>query len=259
MSDVLLVLVPALVLFLVTWLGFRRPRWWISVLLAIGAVLVALSVVWKLSSVRAGVLGPTVLRFETTEPVVALTLDDGPTVAYTKPVLDLLEEAGAHATFFLVGRELEAHPELGEAILAGGHELGNHSWTHPRLVFASRASLEAEVAKTDALLRDVGATGPIPFRPPYGKRLLGLHAVLGARPAVLWDVEPESDRVLAEDPVGMARHVVEQARPGSVILLHAMYESREPTRLALPAILRGLSEKGLRVTTLRELRELGAR
>ncbi|MCB9679655.1 MAG: polysaccharide deacetylase family protein [Alphaproteobacteria bacterium] len=217
------------------------------------SVLIALIAVWKLASVRAGVLGPTLLHVETDRPQVALTLDDGPTSAYTNAVLDLLDAADARATFFVTGAELSERPDLGRAILDRGHQLGNHSWSHPRLIFASQAALRDEIERTDAAIRALGVEGDIPFRPPYGKRLLGLHAVLGDRPAVMWDIEPESYDELSHDPDILAAHVIDRARPGSIVLLHVMYESRETTRLALPRILEGLRQKGLQVVTLAEL------
>lgn len=222
---------------------------------AVGAVLAASVAVWKLSSVRAGALGPTVLRVETDAPLVSLTFDDGPTVAYTNPVLDALDAGDARATFFVVGEALAEHPELGRAIRARGHELGNHSWSHPRLVFAGAGWMRDELARTDAAIRATGQRGPIPFRPPYGKRLLTLHHVLGMRPAILWDIEPESYPAIASDPERLAAHVLAKVRPGSIVLLHAMFESREPTRQALPSILEGLRDRGLRSVPLSELLE----
>ncbi len=240
----------AVVVAVVVGLGPRQPRWWVS---GLGLLMFFGAGVWKLSSVRAAVVGPTVLRVETDRPVVALTFDDGPTVAYTKPILDLLEAERATATFFVVGSELAQNPELGRQILADGHELGNHSWHHHRMVFQSAERLRAEIDRTDALLRSVGVEGSIAFRPPYGKRLWSLHQALGARPAVLWDVEPETYAEVADDPERLAAHVLHEVRPGSIVLLHAMYGSREATRRALPVILAGLRARGLRTVTLGEL------
>lgn len=246
------VVVAAGLVVLAWWAPPRRAGRW-RWPMRIGLVLLGLVALWKLASARAGLVGPTLLRVDVDRPVVALTFDDGPTPAYTKPVLDLLEAEGVRATFFVTGQELAGHPELGRAILEGGHELGNHSWSHGRMIFRSAAWLTEEVESTDRVLRDVGVTGPIPFRPPYGKRLWGLHAVLGERPAVLWDVEPESFADIASDPEALAAHVVERAQPGSIVLLHAMYASRQATRDALPAIVRGLRRKGLEPVPLGEL------
>jgi peptidoglycan/xylan/chitin deacetylase (PgdA/CDA1 family) len=265
--DASVVLLAAVSLFAGGWRGARsrRRRWrpalagLFAVLVGVGSVLVGLSVVWKLSSARAAVFGPTVLRIDTESPEVALTFDDGPTEAYTEDILDLLDVYDARATFFVNGDAIERHPRLGRAILERGHQLGNHSWSHPRLIFRSDARLHAEVDETDRVLRAIGVTGSIPFRPPYGKRLLDLHRVLGDRPVVLWDVEPESFPDVAGDPERLAAHVLERVRPGSIVLLHAMFESRRPTREALPLILGGLRERGLRPVTLRALQANGAR
>ncbi len=261
MFDTALVLLAAAALFAAGWRISRAPRTrWKPVVtglfagaLAISAVLVALACTWKLASARAAVLGPTVLRVDTEAPMVALTFDDGPTSAHTNRVLELLDAADAKATFFVNGEPLSKHPELGRAILDRGHQLANHSWSHPRLIFRTDATLRAEVERTDAVLRDLGVTGDIPFRPPYGKRLLDLHRVLGTRPAVLWDIEPESYADVRDDPERLAAHVLDRVQPGSIVLMHVMFDSREPSRQALPAILAGLRQRALQPVTLETL------
>jgi peptidoglycan/xylan/chitin deacetylase (PgdA/CDA1 family) len=231
-----------------------RMPWWTAGLLA-GVLTVA--GLWKLSSVRAEVVGPTILHVETDEPLVALTFDDGPTPAYTDAVVDLLAAYDARATFFVTGEAVAAHPELAERLLTAGHQLGNHSETHPRLVLRAPGVVAAQVDRTDALLREVGVDGPIAFRPPYGKRLWDLHRVLGDRPVVLWDVEPESYPDVASDPARLAAHVLDRVEPGSIVLLHVMMRSRQTSRDALPVILEGLRERGLRPVRLDALLAAG--
>jgi len=206
--------------------------------------------VWKLSSVRAAVLGPAVLSYPVDQPLVALTFDDGPTPAYTKPVLDLLETYDARATFFVTGHELTAHPELGRQILAAGHELGNHSWSHPRLVFRSTEDVREEIERTDDAIRAVGQAGTPAFRPPYFKRLLTVHQVLGDRPAVLASIDADPRPDTAE---AIAARVLARVRPGDIVLLHVSYASRQSSRDALPLILEGLAEQGLQPVSLATL------
>jgi peptidoglycan/xylan/chitin deacetylase (PgdA/CDA1 family) len=205
----------------------------------------------QVSRARCFVLaGHTTCRVETAAPMVALTFDDGPTQTGLDAILPALRDRGAHATFFLIGADAEKHPELVRALLAAGHEVGNHSWSHVRMAGRSRGFYAAELARTNAALRAAGAD-PKLFRPPYGKKLVGLPLAVqrAGLEMITWDVEDPATR----DPQAFARQVVDQARPGSIILVHAMYPSNTTARAALPAILDGLAAKGLKAVTVGEL------
>lgn len=222
-------------------------------LLVLAVCLVGL---WMLSGSRSVQLfGGLVTRVETTAPVVALTFDDGPTPEGTDGILSILSQSGVRATFFLTGAELERNPEAGRQILAAGHEVGNHSYSHRRMVLRSPAWIRREVERTDSLIRALGYTGPIAFRPPYGKRLFLLPRYLHQqqRPTLLWDIEPESDPEIAASAERIAADVLTHARPGSIILLHVMYPSRAESRRAVPMIIKGLQARGFRFVTLSEL------
>lgn len=201
------------------------------------------------------VLGRVVARVETERPVVALTFDDGPMPGYTQEVLDTLARFRARATFFLIGAEAEAHPAEVRAILAAGHEVGNHSYSHERMLFQGVGWMAGELARTDAALAAAGAKGTPLFRPPYGKKLFTLPYVLwrDGRTAVTWDVEPESDPRIEGDSRAITAHVLERARPGSIILLHPMYDKRAATRAALGPILEGLKARKLDTVSVSEL------
>lgn len=217
---------------------------------------ICLGGLWKLSGSRSFQLfGGLVTRVETTAPVVALTFDDGPTPAGTDTILSILARSGVRATFFLTGAELERHPEAGRQILQAGHEVGNHSYSHRRMVLRSPAFIRQEVERTDSLIRALGYTGPIAFRPPYGKRLFALPLYLHQqqRLTLLWDVEPDSDPEIAGSAERIASDALRHARPGSIILLHVMYPSRAESRRAVPMIIRGLQSRGFRFVTLSEL------
>ena len=187
--------------------------------------------------------------------VVALTLDDGPTSQYTPEILATLRKHGVKATFFLIGADIERAPEAAKMIAAEGHEIGNHSYSHRRMVFKSERWIRSEIERTDALIRKSGYTGPIHFRSPYGKRLLSLPWYLARekRLNIFFDVEPESHPEVERSRELLVRHVVENARPGSIILLHPMYANRAVTREALPAIIEGLTARGYRFVTVSEL------
>lgn len=208
---------------------------------------------WRLSNSRTHQLvGDLLLRVETADSVVALTFDDGPTPVHTDSVLTILDEFDVPATFFMVGSAMERNPDVVARVVAGGHELGNHSYSHRRLVLKLPGTIAREIEATDSLIRAAGQTGEVYVRPPYGKRLLGLPLYLARRdrPVVLWDLEPDTYNSRAE---GMARYVRDRVRPGSIILLHVEVPARREGRAALRTIVPELQARGFRFVTLSEL------
>lgn len=123
------------------------------------------------------------------------------------------------------------------------------------MVFVSEDFIQSEIESTDAVIVRAGHAGPIAFRPPYGKKLLGLPRYLAQtdRTTVMWNVEPESVPGVEQTPEGIARHAVEQARPGSIILLHAMHDTTGFKLKALDHMLSGLAQRGLRAVSYAEL------
>ena len=235
----------------------RTVARWVAIVIALLlAIFLALYGVWQLSRSRTYQLfGEIVPRVETSQKVVALTFDDGPTPAYTDGVLDVLREHGVKATFFLMGVDAEKNPDQVRAIIADGHELGNHTFTHPDMTLADLDKARDEVERTDAALRNAGYAGEIHFRPPFGKKLIGLPLYLADhdRTTITWDVEPESFKEIAADPKRITEHVLEKTRPGSIIILHVMYRARETSRQALPDVIEGLQALGFRFVTVSEL------
>jgi peptidoglycan/xylan/chitin deacetylase (PgdA/CDA1 family) len=197
--------------------------------------------------------GTLVNRVDTGEKLVALTFDDGPDPAGTRPVLDTLKSRQVPATFFLIGRDIAAHPDLAHDIAAAGHEIGNHSFSHDRMIGVTPSWVADEVEATDALIRAAGYTGEILFRPPNGKKLFALPHYLAEhhRTTITWDVEPDSEG--SPDAAALVRTTVDQVRPGSIVLLHAMYPARDQTRRALGPILDGLKQRGYRFVTVSQL------
>jgi peptidoglycan/xylan/chitin deacetylase (PgdA/CDA1 family) len=196
--------------------------------------------------------GRLVAEARPNERIVALTLDDGPGDTMVDSLIDVLHSHGAHATFFVTGRELAESPEAGAKLVAAGHELGNHSWSHARLIFKTATTLRNEVERTDSLLRAVGQRDPIWFRPPYGYKLLGLPRFLERtkRTTVMWSIEPDSYTDVAETPAGIVRHVLDRVRPGSIILLHPWYPVRRTSRAAIGPLVDSLHARGYRVETV---------
>ncbi|MEV6427537.1 polysaccharide deacetylase family protein [Nocardia sp. NPDC051463] len=174
----------------------RRARRWPIFLAMVLVVLLSggLGLYRVMNSRTFQFFGGLTDHVDTTSKVVALTFDDGPDPAGAKSVLDVLAEKEVPATFFLIGQELDDHPELGVAIAKAGHEIGNHTYSHQRMVFVTPGTVAGEIERTDELIRNTGYTGEIPVRPPNGKKLLTLPYYLHEhdRKTILWDVEPNS-------------------------------------------------------------------
>ena len=198
--------------------------------------------------------GEIVPRVNTTQKVVALTFDDGPT-PHAREILQTLAAKNAHATFFLIGASIAEDPADARAIAASGNEIGNHSWSHDRMAFKSPSFIASEIEKTDAEIRLIGFRGEIQFRPPYGKKLIGLPWYLARhhRKTITWDVDPMSDRNVDRSTGRTVDFVLSHVRPGSIVLLHPMYNGREATRAAIGPIIDGLHARGYRLVTVNEL------
>ncbi len=126
------------------------------------------------------------------------------------------------------------------------------------MLFKSPEFIANEIEKTDALLRDIGVSGQILFRPPYGKKLVLLPWYLAShqRVAVTWDVAPENYRQIAKDSRAIVQHCLEKVQPGSIILLHVMFDSRHTSMQAVPELIRQLKAQGYQFVTVNELMAL---
>ena len=114
-----------------------------------------------------------------------------------------------------------AQPEALRSLIASRQEIGNHTYNHRRLVFVSTTTASEEVTSADAVIRAAGYTRTITVRPPYGKKLLTAVELWGGdRMTVMWDLEPDSLEGISGDLTAMTRYVLDNVRPGSIILLH---------------------------------------
>jgi len=189
---------------------------------------------------------------KTNEKVVALTFDDGPT-EHVDPILAILDKYHAKATFFLIGSELEKNVQEGKKIAQAGHQIGNHTYSHQRMIFKSPSFIEREIEKTNELIRQAGYEGEIVFRPPNGKKLIGLPYYLKTQniQTITWNLEPETYYTSLSDKVN---DVTTNVKPGSIILLHPMYNSEELK--VIEGIIENLSEEGYQFVTVNQLLSL---
>jgi len=201
----------------------------------------------------AALFGPSVYHGDRGRRSLALTFDDGPSES-TLRLLELLASFDIHATFFLCGRNVDRLPHVAKAVAAAGHEIGNHSDTHPRFDFHSAAFMYSELATAQRKI--AGATGVTPklFRAPYGVRWFGLGSVqkrldlLG----VMWTILGCDWRL----PAGqISARIVGRARAGDIVCLHDGRGIRpapnvEEMLAALADVLPRLQKLGFRFETV---------
>ena len=237
-----------------------KPRRKLAVLIVlIVLVLACVGVLWEVSRSRTfQFFGVLVSRVSTTQKMVALTFDDGPTPQGTEQILSILNERNVRATFFVTGAELEKDPIDGKRIVTAGHELGNHSYSHERMLLITPSYVRSEIENTDKLIRDTGYEREILFRPPYGKKLFALPFYLwrNNRKSITWDVEPESFPEVGSSAERIAQYVTSNTRPGSIIILHVMYPSRIESMKSVKLIIDGLRTQGYEFTTVSDLLKL---
>lgn len=219
--------------------------------------LVANHVVLALASMapRSSLLGPNLTRLPPDAAArgeVALTFDDGPDPEVTPRVLDLLDGAGARASFFPIGERAARHPELAREIVRRGHRLENHTQSHPNLFACFPAPLLArEVGAAQATLTGIGGRRPLFFRAPAGLRNPFLDWVLHRGGVRLVSWTRRGFDTVDRRPERIARRLLRELAPGDILLLHdgsaARTAAGEPVVLeVLPRLLATLAERGLR-------------
>ncbi|MEI8312578.1 MAG: polysaccharide deacetylase family protein, partial [Verrucomicrobiota bacterium] len=204
---------------------------------------------------------PTLFRIGSNqEGEVALTFDDGPSPDWTPDILDILKAKGVKATFFVLGSEAERHPELVRRIVAEGHEIGNHTFTHPNLAESPPALIRLELNATQRLLESLTGRSTTLFRPPYNADSrpsnieelvpIGIAQSLGYM-TILENVDPKDWE--KPDKNQLVERVKTELPNGNIILLHDGGGDRSATVAALPEILDYLKERGNRPVLISDL------
>lgn len=217
-------------------------------------IFLALYVSYKLMNSRSFQLfGGLTQQVETDQKVVALTFDDGPTENVNE-ILPLLDKYEVKATFFLIGQDIEKYQEEAKKIAEAGHQVGNHTYSHNRMIFKSPSFIKEEIEKTDELIRKAGYEGEIDFRPPNSKKLVGLPYYLykEKKDTITMNIEPDSFYTETEDRI---QYVKEQIIPGSIILMHPMYENSDKVLAEIEGIIQSLKDEGYKFVTVNELQE----
>ena len=227
----------------------------LPLILGTGSILTG-SVYYATYAVRSQWLGATDWRGRTDTSAVALTFDDGPS-ADTGPILDVLAAHHLKATFFMLGRQVELFADIARRVIEEGHEVGNHSYSHPIYLFRGSAETYHELERAQDTITDITGTRPRFARPPCGVRTPAYFAAarrLGLR-TVQWSVAGFDWKNLKAPEI--AERVLRDVEPGSVILLHdgdsEGKRDRGETVAALPMIIKGLNDRRLTVVPLSQL------
>lgn len=182
---------------------------------------------------------------------IALVFDDGPLSSTTPHVLDLLKKFAMHATFSVVGRNVEDFPDIAKRIAAEGHEIANQTYSHPDPELISHGDFLAEVDRAQEVIRKITGVAPVYFCPPEGELRDDLLQLVRSRGYLILEPTLDSGDWRSPPAGEVSRVVLEGVTPGAVILFHDSF----PKSLAeLPGIFEKLSQRGYRSLTLSELR-----
>ncbi len=185
---------------------------------------------------------------------IALTFDDGPS-PYTARILAVLEREHVPATFFVLGKNVAGREDLLSRMLAGGHMIGNHSFTHVDLSKATPTQL-TQIDDTQSTIEAATGFTPCLLRPPYGRTSKKLLSALARRhlTSTLWSVNPQD--FLSPGTAKVKQRVLAGARPGAIILAHDGGGDRSQTLAAIPSIVRTLKARGYTFVTVTDLLRL---
>lgn len=184
-------------------------------------------------------------------PYIAMTFDDGPSPETTPRLLDILKQRNIKATFFMIGQNAERNPTIVKRILAEGHEIGNHSWTHPQLSKLADDRVTEEINKTQNAIKDASGYTPVLMRPPYGaitaRQKEWIEKQFGLS-VIIWSVDPFDWKRPGASVI--EQRILAGARPGAIVLSHDIHKQ---TVDAMPATLDALAAKGFKFVTVSQL------
>lgn len=184
---------------------------------------------------------------------IALSFDDGPHPRLTPVILEILEEYGIKATFFMVGENVGYYPAAARAVVEAGHEIGNHTFSHRKFGRMGRADMEREIVSCEEAIAAL-TERPVRFiRPPEGEMSETVRRVAGdlRYRVILWDVDTRDWAHTPPDEI--SRHILDTVQVGDIILMHDFIGYDSPTPEALRRVIPALLERGYRFVTVGEL------
>ncbi|MEK3889520.1 polysaccharide deacetylase family protein [Bacillus sp. FSL K6-3431] len=201
--------------------------------------------------------GDVIWDISVEEKVIALTFDDGPHYIYTPQILDVLAKYDAKATFFVIGKHAEEYPDLILREKAEGHEIANHTYSHPH-PNSKRATyelLEKELKKTDEIIFNITGSNPIFYRPvggDYNDEIVNTAVQQGFR-VIMWSWHQDTQDWKMPGVNKIVTKVMSGASPGDIVLFHDAGGDRSQTVEALKKILPALKKQGYEFVTVSEL------
>lgn len=210
-------------------------------------LLLSAILLWWITAPKSDVAASAQAEISEEKKYIALTFDDGPRADTTGKLLDGLRDRGAHATFFLIGKQIAPNASLVQRMKAEGHQVGNHTWSHTKLQGQTCSVIACELSKTDTVLRGLLGNGDYWVRPPYGL-IDRCQEKLFSVPLVKWSVDPEDWKLKNTDQDVAA--VLKKVKPGDIILMH---DSVPASVNAALRIVDALQAKGYVFVTVREL------
>ena len=184
-------------------------------------------------------------------PYIAMTFDDGPSATLTPKLLDILAAHQIKATFFVIGENVAEHPEIVARAAREGHEIGNHSWSHPNFAKMSDDGVRSQLQRTNDAIKSATGSRPTLLRPPYGsitaREERWIHDQFGYQ-IILWDVDPYDWK--RPGPSVVRNRILKETRPGSIVLSHDIHPG---TIEAMPSTFDALEAKGFKFVTISEL------
>lgn len=184
-------------------------------------------------------------------PYAAMTFDDGPHPSQTPRLLDMLARWNLKATFFMVGKNAAAYPRIVQRIAAEGHEVANHSWSHPSLAKLPDAAVRSELRRTHDAIFNACGVAPLCYRPPYGAITAAQKSWIAHEfgyPTIIWSVDPNDWKDRNSSII--SSRIRAGARAGSIILAHDIHAT---TVSAMPSTLPALEQRGLRFVSVATL------
>lgn len=211
------------------------------------------------SVVQYAAASEVIAHNSTAKGKIAITFDDGPHPTHTEEILDILNEYGVRATFFIIGTNAAQYPEIVKRTFDEGHELGNHTYNH---VFVNRVSddvLREEIEKTDRIISDITGAAPVVFRPPGGAYNDGKVAVIAetGHKCILWSWWQDTRDWSCPSVDAVVSTVMDNLHDGDIVLFHDYNNGKTPTAAALRIIIPRLIEKGYEFVSVTELLACG--
>ncbi len=207
----------------------------------------------------AGLIAAHELRAESTvaerdsrsAPTESSVTFNGPSATLTPKLLDLLAAHHIKATFFVIGENVAEHPDIVARAAREGHEIGNHSWSHPNFAKMSEEGVRSQLRRTDDVIKSATGMRPTLLRPPYGsitaREKRWIHDEFGYQ-IILWDVDPNDWK--RPGPAVVRNRILKETQPGSIVLSHDIHPG---TIEAMPSTFDALEAKGFKFVTVSQL------